>query len=346
MKKFVNIGILNKELKLLDSYHRNRKQYVQIGELKSNIRNVTTGVAQGSILSAPEFSIFINEIFSLKLKGKIQGYADDLALMHNSSNINELIQDLQVDLNILNNWLHNNKLELNANKTNYMLFQRKKVIDFSLLPNLYVNNIKIERATETKYLGLVIDEKLNWNAHITKIKNKIRPISFVLHRLKGCINNNALWNIYHSYVLTHINYLAPIWSNTTRNKIDEIQIIQNRILRIINGYSRLHSTNDLYSESVLPVDKLILFQVLMLVHKIKHNQIKHNFTITIRSDTHQHNTRRISHINIPFSRTNLGQSSAINRGFMEFNNLPPNIKHEARPAIFTKLIKKHIHRQL
>lgn len=151
-----------------------------------------------------------------------------------------------------------------------------------------------------------------------------------------------MWNIYHAYVLTHLNYLSPIWSNTSNNKLHELQIIQNRVLRIINGTTRLTATNLLYSASILPLDKLIQYQIFLLIHKIKNNEIKHNFELTYRSDTHQHYTRRISHLNIPFSRTNYGQNSAINRGFIEFNNLPTVIKHEVSISKFKKLIRTYL----
>lgn len=340
--KLNDIGIVGRQLKLFVSYHTQRKQFVQLGTTKSNLLITHTGVAQGSILSTTEFAIFINEIFSLKLHSKIQGYADDIVLMHTAPNVQLLINNLQQDLNLIKSWLDKNHLTLNSTKTKYMVFQRSRSIDFTEIPNICIDNIVIERVGGIKYLGLHIDENLSWNTHINKIKNNIRPITFAIRRLRYCLTKEALWNIYHAYVVTHLNYLSPIWSNTTQGRIGELKVLQNRILRIIYGYSTLSASNLLYNAAIFPVEKLILFQTCMLIFKIKNNQIKHNFEITYRSDTHNHYTRRLSHINLPFNNTNLGQNSAINRGFIEYNKLPSHIKEETSISKFKKLIKELI----
>lgn len=69
-KKLERIGITNNALKLLKSYHSNRQQFTCINEAHSSSSILSAGVAQGSILSATEFSIFINDIFELNLKEK------------------------------------------------------------------------------------------------------------------------------------------------------------------------------------------------------------------------------------------------------------------------------------
>ena len=85
------------------------------------------GVAQGSVLSAPEFSLFINDIFNLNLKGSLQLYADDAVIMFASPNITQLIEHMQHDINELKIWLLTNKLELNIQKSNYMIFDKYKI---------------------------------------------------------------------------------------------------------------------------------------------------------------------------------------------------------------------------
>ena len=69
------------------------------------------------------------------------------------------------------NWLYVNKLSVNVLKTNYMIFSlRKNIIP---IQNVYINNIVINYVTTTKFLGIIIDNKLTWCEHISHIKRKI-----------------------------------------------------------------------------------------------------------------------------------------------------------------------------
>lgn len=82
-------------------------------------------MAHGSTLWATEFIILIKEIFLLKLHAIIQGYADDLALMHSTTSLNELLVHLQEDINTIKVWLDNNKLIINPDNTKYIWFPKE-----------------------------------------------------------------------------------------------------------------------------------------------------------------------------------------------------------------------------
>ena len=68
------------------------------------------------MLSASEFTIYINDLFNININGKIQMYADDTVVMLASSNITELIHNMQNDIDQINNWLQVNKLKINIKK--------------------------------------------------------------------------------------------------------------------------------------------------------------------------------------------------------------------------------------
>ena len=71
------------------------------------------------------------------------------------------------------------------------------------MSKICLQNIIIERVSQVKYLGLHIDEKQNWNVHINKLKNKIRPVVFAVSRLRQYLNTRAVWNIYYAYIVSH-----------------------------------------------------------------------------------------------------------------------------------------------
>lgn len=336
-QKFQNIGISHKALHLLKSYHNNRKQFVKIGDQIGTEHNIAIGVAQGSILSTTEFAIFINDIFKLSLLGEMQLYADDIVLMYTNKNVVDLKSNMESDLIQVNQWLKKNQLKLNVGKSNFIIFDRNRTVDN--FESIQVNHSEINRIYQTKYLGLYLDSKLNWHAHINNIKNKIRPIMFATRRLRYCLHKDALLNIYHAHIASRLIYLNPVWSGASVTKINELSILQNKCLRVVFGYGRYQSRVDLYTGNIFPLNKLITYHLLLLIYSLKNNLLKHNFEITYRFNIHNYNTRRQSHINIPSSRTNVGQRGILNRGFEMFNNLPREIKYSLSISLFKSKIK-------
>lgn len=342
--KLERIGIKGTALKLFKSYHTNRFQYVEINKKKSQLQKVTTGVVQGSMLSAPEFSIFINEIFYLKLHGEIQMYADDAILMFKCPDEQTLLTQLQNDIITINEWLETNHLKMNLSKTHYMIFDKNKEYTTS---NLKINNMEIQRVYDAKYLGLLIDSKLTWSKHIGKIKNKIRSITFAIRRLRDFLHPRALTNIYNAHVLTHLNYLNPIWSGCNEILMNELRIVQNKTLKTMYKHPPLFSTELLYTlhPEVLPLLILNKIQITQLIFKIKFNYIKHNFHITYRYDQHNHPTRYNNHINVPFPHTNLGLNTILYRGVKIFNELPNEIKNNNKISQFKNKLKLYYQTQ-
>lgn len=262
--------------------------------------------------------------------------------MYSNEDLNNMNSDIKSDLELIECWLKHNKLRMNISKSNYIIFDRHKQIDDNIIPDIIINNTQLKKVSETKYLGLHIDSKLNWHTHINTIKNKVRPVIFALYRLRFCLNKNALWNIYHAYILSNLTYLIEIWSSASSYKLKELEVIQNKSLRIIYGFSYLHTRSDLYNESILPLNKIINYKLLILIYCLKNNLLKHNFQIFYIHDIHDHYTRRQSHIHIPIHRTNIGLYNILSRCIQLFNLLPSNIKYCPKISIYKKEILKYL----
>lgn len=260
--------------------------------------------------------------------------------MYHSLSITDLINDINCDLILIESWLNINQLKMNISKSNYIIFDKNK--NYNDIPLVHLNNEIFERVYETKYLGLYIDSKLNWKNNVNHIVKKISSINFALYRVRYYIHKNALWNIYYAHILSHINYLTPIWSSASTSTLNKLEVIQYKSLRIIYGYNRLHTRVELYNKNILPLTKIIMYNLLILTYCLKNNMIKHNFEITYRHNVHHYSTRRRSHINIPSSSTDTGLTSILYRGFSTFNNLPSNIKHCNQISIFKKLLLNYI----
>ena len=103
----------------------------------------------------------------------------------------------------INQWFTSNKLSLNANKTKYSFFHKpSKKDDIPLmLPKLTISNHVIERQEFIKFLGVLLDENLNWKEHIKYTENKIAKNLGLLYKARPFLERNALLALYYSYIL-------------------------------------------------------------------------------------------------------------------------------------------------
>ena len=99
-------------------------------------------------------------------------YADDTSILLSGSDLQKLVFEINTELELILEWFKVNKLTLNIDKTYYMVFHRGRR-KFKNNIELVINNMEIREIKCIKYLGVIIDSKLNWIDHITYVKNKV-----------------------------------------------------------------------------------------------------------------------------------------------------------------------------
>ena len=120
-----HFGIRGITLEWFKSYLNQRVQYVTYKSTNSKSLNIPCGVPQGSVFGPLLFILYSNDIpNSLKYSKSIL-FADDTTVYISGEDVTDLLRCLNHDLSKLNNWLKANKLSLNVNKTNYILFNKK-----------------------------------------------------------------------------------------------------------------------------------------------------------------------------------------------------------------------------
>ena len=147
------------------SYLSNRRQFVSLSGINSDYQTITCGVPQGSVLGPLLFLLYINDMPKCSNILEFHLFADDTNLFLNNPNILNLETDLNIELEKVSQWLYANKLSLNIDKTNFVVFhspQRRIMHNM----NLRISNTSIKSDTRVKYLGLILDSNLNWKAYI------------------------------------------------------------------------------------------------------------------------------------------------------------------------------------
>ena len=330
------------------SYLSNRFQCVIVNNHQSALQQVDYGVPQGSVLGPLLFLLYINDIGTIpNLESNPKLFADDTNIFVHSSDLSELNSKSQRTLNLISDWMLANRLTINCEKTNFMIFTPYKSDVDSCNLNLYLNNFKISKVPITKYLGVQIDEHLDWKIHIQTICQSLRKYVGIFYKLSLKLPQKVLKMLYFSLIYPHILYAVEIYANTYLVYLHDLIILNNRILRILQ-HKPLHvATCDLYrSFNTLPVNILFQYQFLLHAHAINfHSETLPKFfstNILRNNDIHIHNTRANSDFHRVSVQSSYGAKLSSNVYAKLWNSLPASLKSVGCAITFRKLLKLYL----
>jgi hypothetical protein len=149
-----------------------------------------------------------------------------------------------------NEWLDANLLSLNYDKTQYVHFTSKGT--FFQDSVIGYNNKFISVATNTKFLGIIIENKLSWKAHIDQLIPKLCTACYAIRTLKPFMCQENLKSVYYSYFHSLITYGIIFWGNSS-HRIHVFRL-QKRVIRIITGSRPRDSCRQLFKKlGILPL---------------------------------------------------------------------------------------------
>ena len=199
------------------------------------------GASQGSCLGPLLLLIYINDLPRAVQNSRMSMFADDTCLYHQSSNIPLLNEAINEDLKNFDNWSKGNKLSHNVMKTHSMLIFTKPKLKALKSKNeslrLKIQVDKLEVVQNTKYLGVQIDDSLDWKEHNKVTSSKVSKALKFLRHVKPFLSEETLKTLYTRIIETHFCYCCLVWEFTGVTKIHQLQKLQNRAARIITGSS-------------------------------------------------------------------------------------------------------------
>ncbi len=340
LSKLECYGIRGIPNKLIRNYLSERTQLTLVNGKKSRFKTINCGVPQGSILGPLLFLIYLNDLpnasaFDVRL------FADDACLLLNDKNPNNLESKVNEELVKINDWLKINKLSLNYTKTNYIIFSRRKKKDNF---KVHIQGNVLQRVSHTKYLGAIVDEKLDWKHHVNHIQKKISRASHFFCKLRHYVSLNTLVMLYYSLVYCHLSYCITSWGGVSKSSLYSLNVLQRRILRIITFSDfQCHSAPLFFNLKLLTITDLYHYKLAILFHGIINNKFTGTSNITRLSNIHKHNTRLSSSINFfqYHSKTNLGLRTFSTAGTQFWRNIPTGIKSLTLPQ-FKKSLKDYL----
>jgi hypothetical protein len=347
LRKLYHYGFRGTVLTWLKSYLNNRKQAVKYNNVISDQSTIVCGVPQGSILGPLLFLIYINDLCSVSTFFTIL-FADDTNLFMQDSDINRLERRANQEIKKVASWLQVNKLSLNIEKTHTMIFSNNCTVQ-NRVNNIKIHDTVVQTVIKTKFLGVIIDNKLSFKDHIHHICNKIAKGIGIIKKAKDKLNKDTLLGLYYTFVYPYLTYCNIVWGKASKCHLLRLLLLQKRIIRIICNTHFLAHTEPLFLKcKVLTIYKVNMYCTGIFMFKYHKKLLPDIFTNMFmkQTDLHSHNTRFCNNYTIPINRTNKKQNSISYYGVHFWNNFVlTNIDLGSIHTIFKfkKTIREHLY---
>ena len=227
-----------------------------------------------------------------------------------------------------------------------MIFSPKQnKIDNGNLKLTY-NGYEISKLENVRYLGLIIDNKLNWRMHIERVRVTLTKFVGIFYKIRNKIPPANLKQLYYATVFPQLQYGIEIYANTYKTYLTDLRILNNKILRILQFKPMDTAVKDLYiAYKTVDIEDLYVYKVGQLLHKFVYSKnllpnVFKNF-ITLNSDIHSHVTRQ--HDNMHATVHNSPGSRLINqKAVIVWNTLPTQLKVISNFTVFRKQLLEHL----
>lgn len=250
-------------IKIVQNFLKSRSFRVHIGSTHSSLFNINAGCPQGSCLSPVLYNIYTADIPTVE-NCVMSIFADDTAILCSAKLSSDIVFNLQLALRKIFEYFTKWKIATNCEKSQAIYFSRKRKSCFLPQVNINVNNVEIKWENNVKYLGVTLDTKLTYKDHLSYIVNKC---NILIRTLYPFINRSSALNtankmlIFKSIFHAVMFYAAPVWAKSANCHLKRLQVLQNKLLKLIYNLPRLYSTAGLHQIAnvdlvVVKIDKL------------------------------------------------------------------------------------------
>ena len=228
-----------------------------------------------------------------------------------SSQLPVAVAAVNQDLRDISSWCCAHSLLINPDKTKLIFVGFPQLTrSISTLPPVMLLGKELEPSTVTKDLGVPLIVTLTTMNILQKLFQPVHTFMLShVNRIKHLLDSKTLVFLMNAFIFSRLYYCSTVWSNTTKENIKNLQVIQNFACRIILGLKKHnHITGGLKSLNWLNVNDRLLVNNLLMVHKCIHDQIPSYLTgkFIQRSKIHGRNTTCSGELDLPICRLKIG----------------------------------------
>ena len=343
LQKLSHYGVRGRANSLFQSYLQDRSQFVTISGKTSDKCSVEHGVPQGSVLGPLLFLIYINDLNLCIRHSKTIHFADDTSLLNCNHSLRKMNKQVNHDLRLLDEWLRANKISLNTDKTEIILFRSssKKPMNKSLIfrnhckelktvvksLNFRISGQKIVPKPSVTYIGVKLNQYLNWDEHFATVIPKLSRANGMLAKIRHYVSHNTLISIYYAIFNSHLNYCSLVWGLLPKYILDKIRVLQNNALRLIYFKNRFEHSTPLYIDSgILPFQDQLTRSQCVFAFRQQANSVPSVFSDFCKKVTHVHPTLASRQHELALPQTNSvnhGSNSVKTQVAKSWNQIVP-----------------------
>ena len=340
--KMEKYGVRDNSLQFVKSYFSNRKQYVVYSGVESDILHQDIGTIQGSRNGPRFFDIYSNDINILLGDDQNVLYADDTTIAYVHKDLDVLTNYVNGKLSQLLDWCRFNKMVINPAKSQYILLTNKRV---PVNPTIKIGEDIIERVNSCKYLGVYLDDNLQYHDQINHIKSKLRQMRGISYRLGKYLDKKSARKIYYSMVYSTVAYCITVWGGVfcCTQRGEELQALQAAIVKNLFDEFRKDNECNFKANSILKLTDIYRLRVCVYMFKILKLGLYPSLLndLNIGTSDHMYNTRNRSNLMQPFPRV---ENVRMNYQYMFpdiWNKLPTYLKELETVSSFKKRLINH-----
>jgi hypothetical protein len=262
-KKLKRIGMSNTALDLMMSYMGDRVQEIWIESECGGRFIINIGVGQGTVLGPTLFKIYIMDMY-LATKLFSLRFADDSNFVGSGNNKESTEREINEELIKLHRWFCKNKLTLHPDKSRVVVYTKDKLLNIKLGDKTLMRCGYGMQEEGVKFLGVIIDENLDWKLQTNYVKKKVGKGNYLLWRYKNCLSIGMKKTIYESFVRTHLTYCLPVWGARKTAELTELKKAVKRIWRKI-GMRNQHTNARLAEHRILKLEDELKLSELKII---------------------------------------------------------------------------------
>lgn len=349
------IGLSGSALQWFTSYLSNRTFQVKQGSDISKSLPINYGVPQGSVLGPLLFRIYMLplQILLTHLGVSFHCYADDtqLYIPCSHSKFSASIEYIQFVYNHIANWLSNNFLKLNDDKSDVVVIGTPSSVMQckTSKSSIKLGNFDIKFSPSVKNLGVLFDESLSFVPHI---KDKRKSSFFMLHNLRRIRNHfdqASFETLVHAFITSRLDYCNSLFINLPSSTINCLQSIQNYAARLVLKETKYcHITPLLKQLHWLPVKDRIKFKTLLLTFKAIHFSEPLYLKSLLNFKTPARDLRNHDNLLLDVPRSHsarMGDCAFSIAAPLIWNELPFDIRNSPSVTTFKSRLKTHLFSQ-